>query len=81
MHDPEESLLRKAERAASNSAGAQTPPVASEPAHLQVSLHGEHAARRQAITELLFFASVGDLPRCKKLCRTWSIQVGLLRLA
>lgn len=28
------------------------------------SLHGAVAARRQAITELLFFASVGDRDRC-----------------
>lgn len=31
----------------------------------QDSLHGETAAKRQAITELLFFASVGDLYRCR----------------
>jgi hypothetical protein len=41
------------------------------------SLHGESAARRQAITELLFFASVGDLARCKKITSTWSIEVRL----
>lgn len=29
----------------------------------------------QAITELLFFASVGDVSRCKKICKTWRIQV------
>lgn len=28
------------------------------------SLHGESAAKRQAITELLFFASTGDIARC-----------------
>jgi hypothetical protein len=38
------------------------------------SLHGENAARRQAITELLFFASVGDVNRCQRICRTWRIQ-------
>ncbi|KAF6260215.1 protein kinase [Scenedesmus sp. NREL 46B-D3] len=38
------------------------------------SLHGENAARRQAITELLFFSSVGDVSRCKKICKTWCIQ-------
>jgi hypothetical protein len=31
--------------------------------------------RLQAITELLFFASVGDVSRCKKICKTWRIQV------
>lgn len=40
-----------------------------------LSLHGQNAARRQAITELLFFASVGDLLRCQKICATWKIDV------
>lgn len=39
------------------------------------SLHGETAAKRQAITELLFFASVGDLHRCKKIVHAWSLPV------
>ncbi|KDD75764.1 protein kinase [Helicosporidium sp. ATCC 50920] len=39
------------------------------------SLSGSSAARRRAITELLFFASVGDLWRCKKICETWHIRV------
>lgn len=39
------------------------------------SLHGENAARRQAITELLFFASVGDLYRCKKIIHAWGLNV------
>lgn len=39
------------------------------------SLHGENAARRQATTELLFFASVGDVNRCRKICNTWRINV------
>lgn len=37
----------------------------------QDSLHGESAARRQAVAELLFFASVGDLYRCKKISVAW----------
>jgi hypothetical protein len=37
-------------------------------------LHGHNAARRQAVTELLFFASVGDLRRCQKICETWKID-------
>lgn len=37
-------------------------------------MHGEDAARRQAITELLFFASSGDTVRCKRICSTWGIQ-------
>lgn len=40
-----------------------------------LSLHGQNAARRQAITELLFFASVGDLSRCQRICNTWKIDV------
>ncbi|KAF5831112.1 protein kinase [Dunaliella salina] len=39
------------------------------------SLHGETAARRQAITELLFFASVGDLYRCKKIALGWGLNL------
>ena len=39
------------------------------------SLHGAVAARRQATTELLFFASVGDIGRIKKICDTWAINV------
>ena len=33
------------------------------------------AARRKAISELLFFASIGDLKRCQRLCRQWNISV------
>ncbi|KAL6746387.1 protein kinase [Haematococcus lacustris] len=33
------------------------------------------AARRQAITELLFFASVGDLYRCKKIVSAWNLNL------
>ena len=39
-------------------------PAPEEPADTAHSLHGAVAARRQAITELLFFASVGDRDRC-----------------
>eukprot|EP00798_Chlamydomonas_sp_ICE-L_P023673 gene23673-9209_t len=39
------------------------------------SLHGESAAKRQAVTELLFFASVGDLYRCKKITQAWNLQL------
>jgi hypothetical protein len=42
--------------------------------HAGPSLHGDNAARRQAITELLFFSSVGDLGRCRKLCDTWKLD-------
>lgn len=33
------------------------------------------AARRRAVTELLFFASVGDLKRCQRIVRLWNLQV------
>ena len=46
--------------------------------HDVASLHGESAAQRQAITELLFFASVGDVKRCKRICATWTIDVSLV---
>jgi uncharacterized protein YfiM (DUF2279 family) len=66
----EDSLLTKAERAPDTRSSAE----ASDAVH-QISLHGEHAARRQAITELLFFCSVGDLNRCRRIARTWRIAV------
>lgn len=33
------------------------------------------AARRRAITELLFFASVGDMRRCQRIVRIWNLPV------
>lgn len=33
------------------------------------------AAKRRAITELLFFASVGDLRRCQRIIRLWQLDV------
>lgn len=48
-------------------------PAEEEP-HL--SLHGETAARRQAVTELLFFCSVGDVHRAKKITGVWGLSVG-----
>ncbi len=50
----------------------QQPPAQQEG---QMSLHGETAARRQAITELLFFASVGDVYRCKRIVSAWALNV------
>lgn len=35
------------------------------------------AAQRRAITELLFFCSVGDVRRCQRLCTLWHMQVTL----
>ncbi|GFR46936.1 hypothetical protein Agub_g8584 [Astrephomene gubernaculifera] len=49
--------------------------MAQPPPPDQDSLHGENAARRQAITELLFFASVGDLYRCKKIIYAWGLNI------
>ena len=43
--------------------------------HKAHSLHGAVAAKRQATTELLFFASVGDIGRIKTICETWGINV------
>jgi hypothetical protein len=40
------------------------------------SIHGETAAKRRAVTELLFFASVGDLARCQRIARLWKLKVG-----
>ncbi|CAD7698960.1 unnamed protein product [Ostreobium quekettii] len=40
-----------------------------------LSLHGEGAARRQATSEFLFFASVGDVQRCTKLMQLWNLNV------
>ncbi len=38
--------------------------------------HTHHqAAKRRAITELLFFASVGDLRRCQRIVRLWNLDV------
>eukprot|EP00200_Dunaliella_tertiolecta_P005622 CAMPEP_0202350340 /NCGR_PEP_ID=MMETSP1126-20121109/7453_1 /ASSEMBLY_ACC=CAM_ASM_000457 /TAXON_ID=3047 /ORGANISM="Dunaliella tertiolecta, Strain CCMP1320" /LENGTH=516 /DNA_ID=CAMNT_0048942295 /DNA_START=80 /DNA_END=1630 /DNA_ORIENTATION=+ len=39
------------------------------------SIHGEQAARRRAIGELIFFAGVNDLARCRQLASVWGIQV------
>ncbi len=36
------------------------------------------AAKRRAITELLFFASVGDLRRCQRIVRLWKLKVHVL---
>lgn len=33
------------------------------------------AAKRRAVTELLFFASVGDLRRCQRIVRIWKLDV------
>ena len=43
------------------------------------SLHGAVAAKRQATTELLFFASVGDIGRMKRICLAWGIDVSIDR--
>lgn len=38
------------------------------------SIHGEQAARRRAIGELIFFAGVNDLRRCRQIASTWNIR-------
>ena len=35
------------------------------------------AAKRRAVQELLFFASVGDLRRCERIARLWKLEVRL----
>ncbi|GIL72919.1 hypothetical protein Vretimale_4568 [Volvox reticuliferus] len=39
------------------------------------SIHGEQAAKRRAIAELIFFAGVNDLRRCKQIAMTWNVKV------
>ncbi|PNW85018.1 hypothetical protein CHLRE_03g168150v5 [Chlamydomonas reinhardtii] len=39
------------------------------------SIHGEQAARRRAIAELIFFAGVNDLRRCRQIAVTWNVKV------
>jgi hypothetical protein len=41
-----------------------------------LSLHGEEAYRRQGLSELLFFAAVGDVDRCKKIVKKYNLDVG-----
>lgn len=53
------------------SAGAA--PAARGPTRRPPCLRAQ-AARRRAITELLFFASVGDSRRCQRIVRLWNLQ-------
>mmetsp|Transcript_5414 Transcript_5414/g.13711 ORF Transcript_5414/g.13711 Transcript_5414/m.13711 type:complete len:318 (-) Transcript_5414:513-1466(-) len=41
----------------------------------QATLHGDSAAQRRAVTELLFFASIGDLKRCERIVQVWSLKL------
>lgn len=41
----------------------------------QYSIHGEQAAKRTAIGELIFFAGTNDLRRCKQIASSFSIDV------
>lgn len=43
--------------------------------HETPSVASIQAARRRAITELLFFASSGDLRRCQRITRLWNLKV------
>eukprot|EP00884_Botryococcus_braunii_P011890 jgi/Botrbrau1/20701/Bobra.0058s0030.1 len=40
-----------------------------------LSIHGEEAFRRQGFSELLFFATVGDVLRCKKVAEKYKLDV------
>lgn len=37
--------------------------------------HTSQAARRRAVTELMFFASVGDLKRVERVVKLWKLNV------
>lgn len=39
------------------------------------SIHGEQAAKRRAVGELIFFAGVNDARRCRQIVATWNIKV------
>jgi hypothetical protein len=69
--------LAAADMAAAASANGGAAPQAEQTnkSNQQPSLHGETAVRRQAITELLFFCSVGDLHRAKKIVHSWGLDV------
>ena len=69
--------------------GASAPPVVEEQSSSEEgthragaheggisSLHGAKAALRHAITELLFFASIGDLLRFQRICQDFNVDVG-----
>jgi hypothetical protein len=40
-----------------------------------VSMHGEEAFRRQGLSELIFFAAVGDVARCRKVAEKYKLEV------
>ncbi|KAK9810142.1 hypothetical protein WJX72_005510 [[Myrmecia] bisecta] len=67
-HDPDS--------AGTNSASRSRFPPPQEQYRKEIqSIHGDTAAQRRAITELLFFASIGDLRRCQRICRLWNLKV------
>ena len=51
----------------------------SEEAEVDISemlcLHGAKAAMRHAVTELLFFSSIGDLTQLQRVCRECKLNV------
>ena len=55
----------------SSSSGLPPPPP---PPSIKHSIHGEGAARRQAASELLFFAGVGDVERCRQIAEDWRLD-------
>ena len=56
----------------------------SEEAEVDISemlcLHGAKAAMRHAVTELLFFSSIGDLTQLQRVCRECKLNVRILVL-
>jgi len=43
--------------------------------HPQPAPNHQQAAQRRAIAELIFFAGVNDLRRCRQIAATWNIDV------
>lgn len=60
---------------AAEGADASGDTAADPPRAPSLSIHGASAAKRQAATELLFFASVGDLDRCRAIAAGWDLDV------
>jgi serine/threonine protein kinase len=56
-------------------AGIAFPPSPPSVSLSHDPVHGADAARRQAVSELLFFASVGDLRRCMKITAAFELDL------
>eukprot|EP00892_Ulva_mutabilis_P004619 jgi/Ulvmu1/2529/UM138_0034.1 len=56
-------------------AGARSKLSANGGHENMISLHGEQAALRRAVGELIFFAGVNDLHRCEKIVHAWGLKL------